>query len=89
MSAPAVDPNKLNHIFNKAGHNLGPLLAKFGGNKEALYRAVEKAAQYEISHRGQQSGLYDITVKVAGQDVGVTGTVMRGLVRIGTFFVPQ
>lgn len=80
-----IDPNKLWHIFGDPGHKLAPLVAKFG-SQEAAYRAVEGAAQRHVTRYGIR-GNFRIAVMVAGQRVTVVGTVVNGVVRIGTFFI--
>ncbi|MCL2726618.1 MAG: hypothetical protein FWD69_19535, partial [Polyangiaceae bacterium] len=84
--AAAIDPNRLNHIFGKATHNLGPLVQEFG-SQEATFAAVENATQAAINAQGL-TGIFETTVSVAGQNVVVRGNVMDGIVRIGTFFIP-
>jgi len=81
-----VDPNKLHHIFGKTGHNLGPLVQKFG-SQEATFSAVQQATQAAIKSQGL-SGVFETTVSVAGQNVVVRGNVVEGVARIGTFFTP-
>jgi hypothetical protein len=82
-----ADPNKLHHIFGEPKHNLGPLLNQFGGNQQAAFEAVQNAAQAAIQQQGI-TGKYKIVVNVAGLDVTVKGTVMNGVARIGTFYIP-
>ncbi|HEY2410270.1 MAG TPA: hypothetical protein VGI10_29900 [Polyangiaceae bacterium] len=81
-----VDANKLNHIFAKAGHKLGPLLEKFG-SQEATFNAVQKATQTAVKSGGL-SGIFKTTVEVAGQNVVVKGNVINGVARIGSFWIP-
>ena len=81
-----VDANKLHHIFGKEGHNLGPLLDKFG-SQEATFDAVQNATQGMVKSAGL-SGIFETTVNVAGQNVVVRGNMMEGVARIGTFFIP-
>jgi RHS repeat-associated protein len=82
-----ADPNKLHHIFGNPQHKLGPLLNQFGGNQQAAFEAVQNAAQAAIQQQGI-TGKYKIVVNVAGLDVTVKGTVMNGVARIGTFYIP-
>lgn len=81
-----VDPNKLRHIFDKAAHNLGPLVQRFG-SQEAAFKAVGAATQAAVRTQGL-TGIFETTVSIAGQNVVVRGNVIDGLVRIGTFFIP-
>jgi RHS repeat-associated protein len=80
------DPNKLHHIFGKPGHNLGPLLGQFGGSQQAAYQAVQAAAQAAAQQQGL-NGIVTTIVNVGGQTVRVTGNVINGVFRIGTFFM--
>src|SRR5690606_35699143 len=81
-----IDPNKFHHIFDKAGHNLGPLIGKLG-SREAAFRAVESATQAAVKSQGL-TGVFETTVSVGGQNVVVRGNVIDGVTRIGTFFIP-
>jgi RHS repeat-associated protein len=85
-SAPnAIDPNKLNHIFGKATHNLGPLLEEFGGSQQAAFNAVQSAAQ---AAAGGLKGVFEIVVSVGGKLVTVRGRIIDGIARIGSFWIP-
>jgi hypothetical protein len=86
QAAAAIDPNKLHHIFGKAGHNLGPLVQEIG-SQEATVSAVEAAAQVAVASQGL-AGIFETTVNIAGQNVVVRGNVMEGVARVGTFFIP-
>jgi hypothetical protein len=79
-----VAANKLHHIFGKAEHKLGPLVAKFG-SQEAAFNAVQSATQADVTRRGL-SGVFETTVSVAGHNVVVRGKVIDDVPRIGTFF---
>jgi hypothetical protein len=81
----ACDPNKLNHIFNKAAHNLGGLVKQFGG-QQAAFDAVETAITKQVLGNGT-TGVFEQAVNVAGNQVTVRGIVQNGIVRIGTFWM--
>jgi RHS repeat-associated protein len=81
-----VDPNKLHHIFDKASHNLGPLLNRFGGSQEAAFRAVERATQAAAQSQAL-SGVFTTTVQVAGQNIVVRGAVIDGAAHVGSFWL--
>jgi hypothetical protein len=85
--ATVIDPNKLHHIFGQAKHKLGPLLEKFGGSQEATFRAVENATQKAVGPQGLQD-VFETTVKLGDQTVGVSGRVIDGTARIGSFWIP-
>jgi hypothetical protein len=84
--APKVDANRFNHIFDKAEHNLGPLVERLG-SQEATFAAVQRATEAAVK-RGGISDVFETTVDVAGQNVVVRGRVIEGVPRIGTFFIP-
>src|SRR5207249_914718 len=68
-----VEANKLNHIFGKAEHNLGPLVERLG-SQEAVFTAVQDATQAAVKS-GDLTGVFETTVSVAGQNVVVRGNV--------------
>lgn len=78
--------NTLHHIFGKAPHNLGPLVARFG-SQEVAFAAVRSATQAAVRARSI-TGVFETTVRVGGQSVVVRGNVINGAVRIATFFIP-
>jgi hypothetical protein len=77
------DPNKLLHLFpNK--HNLGSLVNQLGGQENTI-REVLKAANGQLPVNGI---FKDIVVNVGGQAVYIRGSVINGIIRIGTMFIP-
>lgn len=82
-----VDPNKLNHIFGKAQHNLDDLLNNaFGGNQEKAFRAMEAAVKAKKPCPGQT---FQVQVTIRSRTVTVRGAVdQAGNVTIGTAFSP-
>jgi hypothetical protein len=81
-----TDPNKLNHIFGKAEHNLDGVVQKMGG-QQAAYDAIEAAAQSKVKS-DQLTGVVEFDVQVGGQKVTVKGNVINGVIKIGTAFIP-
>ena len=84
----SIDPNKLNHIFGKVEHNLDQFLQSYGGDQEAAYQALQTeysnlANNYTIQQLNQ-----GVQVTVNGFNVTVTGTIVDGVARIGTAFIP-
>ncbi len=80
------ESNKLNHIFGKSGHKLGPLVSQFG-NEQTAFQAVEQAAVAEANRLGL-SGVFEIALaNVGGFNVTVRGNIVNGILRIGTFFI--
>jgi hypothetical protein len=95
---PNGDPNKLHHIFDKAGDSgsvqTDPLPAGRGldnleaafGSQEGAFRAIESATRQAIKEQ-QISGEFKIRVEVGGYELTVKGTVMSdGTVKIGTVY---
>jgi len=80
----AVDMNKLNHLFDQARHNLGPLVAQFG-SREAAFEALQTATQAAVRSRGI-TGVFETTVNVGDVNVVVRGNMIDGVARIGTAF---
>jgi RHS repeat-associated protein len=77
------DANKLNHLFS-AKHNLGGLVNQLGGQENTI-RAVLNAANGKLP----ASGVFNnIPVSVGGQTVFIRGSVIDGIPRLGTMFIP-
>lgn len=79
----ATDPNKLNHIFNKEGRNLGSLVDKYG-SKEAVMKEVLNKLYTQKLANGNFSG---VTVKLGDTALTVRGNVENGVIKIGTMFL--
>jgi len=82
----AVDPNKLNHIFGKAGHNLDDVVMA-AGSREAAFGAMERGTQAALDAgklATDSHGVFRTVVNVGGADVTVKGTVVEGVARIGS-----
>jgi hypothetical protein len=76
--------NKVTHVFGKAAHNLDPLVTKLGG-QENTFRAVLNAANGKLP----SSGVFNnISVNVGGYNVMIRGSVVNGVPKIGTMFIP-
>jgi hypothetical protein len=78
--------NKIRHIFGPARHGLGEVVSHFG-SEEAAFQALERATQQAVQSQGLK-GIFETTVKLGGTDVTVRGSVIDGIARIGTAFVP-
>ena len=76
------NPAKVAHIFNKAGHNLEPLVSKLGGQENTV-RAVLGALNGKLP----SVGTFERVVDVGGQSVVVRGSVVGGIPKIGTMFI--
>ncbi len=79
-----TDPNKLSHIFGQSRHGLDSLVRLFG-SQEAAYRAMQEAT--EIAVRAQNiTGVFQLIVKVGSEMITVRGSVVDGVVKIGTAY---
>jgi len=78
--------NKIHHIFSKSQHKLGNLLCKFNGNERKTFNAIYNATFKQVKKKGI-IGTFETVVKVQGQNVTVRGSVVNGIVRIGTIFI--
>ena len=76
------DANKVNHIFAPK-HNLGGLVNQLGGQENTI-RATLNAASGQLP----ASGVFNTSVSVGGQNVFIRGSVIDGIPRIGTMYIP-
>lgn len=82
----AIGPNTMRHIFGKAAHGLAPLVARFGGER-AVMTAVARAMSRLPAGTFPASGLFEVIVRVGGQNVTVRGAVVNGIIRIATMWI--
>ena len=76
--------NKVTHVFGQARHNLSPLVTELGGH-ENTFRAVLNG----LNGRLPSSGVFNnIPVNVGNYNVMVRGSVVNGVPKIGTMFIP-
>ncbi|MFZ5789555.1 MAG: RHS repeat-associated core domain-containing protein [Pseudomonadota bacterium] len=85
-----IDLNKLHHVFGQAKHNLGPLEASFGYDRQAAMKAIQDAAQKAFESQGFKTapnGVFrDVTVNVNGFKLGISGIVRGSKIDIGTAY---
>ena len=79
------NPTKINHIFGKATHKLGPLVAKLGSQRKAIEKTLDALNSTGLL---PAAGKFEINVLVAGENVTVRGFMHGGVPKIGTMFVP-
>ena len=79
------NPNKINHIFNQARHNLTPLVNRLGGQENTV-----KTVLNTLNSSGNLplSGLFESTINIGGTDITVRGIVQEGFPKIATMFIP-
>jgi RHS repeat-associated protein len=73
---------KLFHLFRNPAHNLESLVNAAGGEKQAL-----EAVLKELIGKLPNTGRFEETVGVFGQNVTVRGVVQDGIPKIGTMFI--
>ena len=56
------------------------------GSREAAFKALQQAGEEAVREQGLK-GLFEITVKVAGENVVIRGNIVNGIVKIGTAFL--
>lgn len=78
----ATQENKLDHLFD-AKHNFEPLVQQFGSRGAVVRQILDS-----INGLTPQSGTFEITTEIGGQSVVVRGSVINGVVKIGTAFTP-
>lgn len=79
------NPNKINHIFNQARHNLAPLVTKLGGQEntvKTVLNTLNSAGNLPVS------GLFESTISIGGTNITVRGIVQEGFPKIATMFIP-
>jgi len=83
----AIRANTMRHIFGKAAHNLAGLVARMGSER-AVMAAVSRALASLPSGTLPAAGVFEVVVRVGGQNVTVRGAVVDGIIRISTMFIP-
>lgn len=79
------NPNKINHIFNQARHNLASLVTRLGGQENtvrSVLNTLNSAGNLPVS------GLFERTISIGGTNVTVRGIVQEGFPKIATMFIP-
>ncbi|MCL2103569.1 MAG: hypothetical protein FWH21_00710 [Kiritimatiellaeota bacterium] len=89
----AIDPNKLNHVFNNAGHNITSFLNSFGGNQTQAYNAIVNASQNVVT-ANNLTGIFDsmknpIVIEIGEHTICVGGRVINGIFNLGTAYIVQ
>lgn len=78
-------PNKINHIFNQARHNLASLVTRLGGQENTVrtvLNTLNSAGNLPVS------GLFESTISIGGTNITVRGIVQEGFPQIATMFIP-
>ena len=82
------DPNKLHHIFDKPGRQLGDLVDSFGSQSAAYNAVFDEFSKVARSYTNAELN-NGISVIVNGIIVTVRGKILdNGAVKMGTFFTP-
>jgi len=89
-AVPSQVLNGANHVFGPKSlgkHKLEGVLRAFGGDKVNAFYALQNGAQ-SLANAGAIKGVFQTTVRVAGQDVTVRGRVVDNVVKLSTAFIP-
>jgi len=78
--------NDLHHIFNNPGHLLEPLVKLYGGQRPFL-EAVFKALNGKIPTGTEK--FTEITIKIEGFTLKVSGVIHEGLIKLGDIWIPR
>ena len=79
---PPAQLNNLNHIFSSK-HNLEPLIKILGNQRNVLSTVL-------FASNGQfpSAGTFSANVNLYGYDIWIRGSVVNGIPKIGTMFIP-
>ena len=75
----------MEHIF-AAKHNLGGLVRALG-SREGVVNAVSRGVASLGRIQTNAHGVFTVTVKINGKDVGVTGKIIRDTIHISNFWI--
>jgi filamentous hemagglutinin len=76
--------NRINHVFGRAGHNLGSLVQEFGGSAARAFAATQRAVEAAYAAAGEIPTI----VRVGMFNVSVEVVLNAGLVQIATAYIP-
>ncbi len=79
------DPNRMSHIFNNAGHKDG--LVRSVGSQQEVVNAVARGVVALGKISTNANGVFSVTVRINGQNVEVTGRIIRDVINISNFWV--
>jgi RHS repeat-associated protein len=86
LARASANANKISHIFDKAQHNLDPLVKTCGSKGRALKQLADAAAE---AFPGTANGVpAEFSVNVNGVAVTVRGVLVNGKFMLGTAFIP-
>ena len=94
LGKKAVSPNRLNHVFGKAEHNLDDFVKSFGGDQNKAFDAVQEAANKALKDGALTpnskgilpSGDAGNIIEVAGQQIRlIGGRIKDGVVDLSSF----
>jgi len=86
----ATTDRKIEHIFEKTYHNLGPLIEELGGHIKAGYVNTAREVLRALSGKVQFNDFFeDLVINVRGYEVYVRGKIIEGIPKLGTFFIKK
>jgi YD repeat-containing protein len=86
--ADAANALKVSHVFGNMEHGLQGAVQTYGSAARA-YAGLQHATAATLTGLRAGDGAFKEAVQFAGQAVTVTGTVIKGVVRIGSAYVPH
>ena len=76
--AESVQQNRLHHIFDNPKHKMDDFVAKYNGDKEKAYRALENGVLEYIAKTKKESAKDWTRITVDGEEVDATWVVING-----------
>ena len=83
--ADATRPDKMDHVFAEK-HNFDAIVSRYG-SQEAAMEQIVRSLGTDISTNGPRN-TFVITRIIAGETVTIRGSIVNGVPRIGTAFIP-
>lgn len=77
---------KLEHVIDPAKHGFGNLVQVAGGRSEAMKMIVDSLGNAADL---PQSGRFEVSRMIAGEQVTIRGAMVNCVPRIGTAFIPS
>lgn len=82
----ASTPAKLDHVIDPEKHGFADLVARTGGREQAMRRIVDSLGDAgDLPARGR----FEVGRIIDGEKVTIRGSVVDGVPRIGTAFIPD
>lgn len=79
-------PSNLEHVVDPGKHGFFPDMVQRAGGREQVLREILESLEGATDL--PQSGVFEVSRSVPGEDVVIRGAVINGVPRLGTAFVP-